>query len=390
MARTETWSEFPNGRWGEHGLPAFGELAGWDGSVEASAVGTAEERRSLWGEALSSETDVYEVFARYVEGRVQRLPWCDQPLHAETGPIADPLAHLNRGGFLTINSQPRVNGVRSDDPVFGWGGPGGYVYQKAYIECFCSPLRLRALIEVSHAFPSVTYTALDQRNQLYTNCRTRSVQAVTWGVFPGKEVMQPTVVDPESFRVWKDEAFGLWSAVWASAYDDDSESADVLHRVQNSFFLVNVVDHDFIRGDLFRVFEVALRRADELERSSRSETLASSEVLRSLGLTSGGLSPALGLASLPPIPAASFAAAPASSLPSGSGSGGATTPTSAAAALVGGATSPVGLAGASASTTTAGVGTAGVPSGALALFALTPMEGGGFQLVPVAPGATKA
>ena len=29
------------------------------------------------------------------------------------------------------------------------------------------------------------------------------VNAVTWGVFPGKEVVQPTVVDPHSFSVWK-------------------------------------------------------------------------------------------------------------------------------------------------------------------------------------------
>lgn len=27
--------------------------------------------------------------------------------------------------------------------------------------------------------------------------------AVTWGVFPGKEIIQPTVVDPVSFHVWK-------------------------------------------------------------------------------------------------------------------------------------------------------------------------------------------
>ena len=29
------------------------------------------------------------------------------------------------------------------------------------------------------------------------------MNAVTWGVFPGKEVVQPTVVDPHSFSVWK-------------------------------------------------------------------------------------------------------------------------------------------------------------------------------------------
>lgn len=38
---------------------------------------------------------------------------------------------MNELGFLTINSQPAVNGARSDDKVFGWGPSNGYVYQKA-------------------------------------------------------------------------------------------------------------------------------------------------------------------------------------------------------------------------------------------------------------------
>ena len=29
------------------------------------------------------------------------------------------------------------------------------------------------------------------------------VNAVTWGVFPGREIVQPTVVDAVSFGIWK-------------------------------------------------------------------------------------------------------------------------------------------------------------------------------------------
>ena len=29
---------------------------------------------------------------------------------------------------------------------------------------------------------------------------------MTWGVFPAREVIQPTVVDPQSFLVWKARA----------------------------------------------------------------------------------------------------------------------------------------------------------------------------------------
>lgn len=36
-----------------------------------------------------------------------------------------------------------------------------------------------------------------------TNCDEQEPNAVTWGVFPGKEIVQPTVVDPISFLSWK-------------------------------------------------------------------------------------------------------------------------------------------------------------------------------------------
>jgi methylenetetrahydrofolate reductase (NADPH) len=41
------------------------------------------------------------------------------------------LVALNHAGMLTINSQPPVNGVPSEDKTFGWGGPNGFIYQKA-------------------------------------------------------------------------------------------------------------------------------------------------------------------------------------------------------------------------------------------------------------------
>ena len=44
------------------------------------------------------------------------------------------------------------------------------------------------------------------------------VNAVTWGVFPGKEIVQPTVVEPYSFCIWK---VGL-------RHDDDDDDDDVM------------------------------------------------------------------------------------------------------------------------------------------------------------------
>ena len=62
--------------------------------------------------------------------QVKELPWNQDELAAETLPFVDKLAHINRHGILTINSQPNVNGAPSTDPVSGWGRPGGYVFQK--------------------------------------------------------------------------------------------------------------------------------------------------------------------------------------------------------------------------------------------------------------------
>ena len=125
------------------------------------------------------------------------------PLALETATITARLAAINRAGFLTINSQPRANGVPSDDPTFGWGGPGGYVYQKGYVECFLSPSLLAKVMQLAEDYPSVTYTAVDVHGNTYTNCSHQGVNAVTWGVFPSKEVLQPTIVDYESFLAWK-------------------------------------------------------------------------------------------------------------------------------------------------------------------------------------------
>lgn len=62
--------------------------------------------------------------------QVKLLPWNDMPLAKETQVIQGDLAEVNREGVLTTNSQPHINGLPSTDPVFGWGQPGGYIYQK--------------------------------------------------------------------------------------------------------------------------------------------------------------------------------------------------------------------------------------------------------------------
>jgi methylenetetrahydrofolate reductase (NADPH) len=191
-----------------------------------------------------------------VEGNLKRLPWCAH-LDEETKPMKGPLSTLNQSGFLTINSQPRVNAAPSDDDVHGWGGPGGYVYQKAYVEFFCSSENLTALKDALAAYPSMRYSACDAKGAFETSS-TSNVTAVTWGVFPDREVVQPTVVSKDAFLVWKDEAFGLWLSQWKSIYEEGSESAKLVQSVHDSYWLVTIVDHDYINGNIFSVFNSAI------------------------------------------------------------------------------------------------------------------------------------
>lgn len=163
----------------------------------------------MWG-TPRTVAEVQDVFVSYIDGKIPQLPWADTALEAESSFIVENLRWLNTHGFLTINSQPKANGVPSDHSLLGWGGAGGYIYQKAYVEFFVSPEQFARLLPAFQRHPHLTYHAMDKAGNEYRNLTTDTATAVTWGVFPRREIIQPTVVDPCSFRVWKDEAFQLW------------------------------------------------------------------------------------------------------------------------------------------------------------------------------------
>lgn len=75
--------------------------------------------------------------------------------------IKDALVTLNQNKFLTINSQPQVNGAPSNDPLVGWGPGKGYIYQKAYFEFFIPAQFLDPLIEHLNQFDTVSYQAMN-------------------------------------------------------------------------------------------------------------------------------------------------------------------------------------------------------------------------------------
>lgn len=250
VARTEDWDEFPNGRWGDSRSPAFGEIDAYGIGLK----GTNEQNIKLWGRPESLR-DIADIFIRFLKKDLTSLPWSEIPVTDEASSIIKDLIHLNRRGLLTITSQPSVNGVKSSDPVHGWGPPGGYVYQKAYLELLISPSLITELIERIDETRTMTFYAVDKGGDLRTNAPSDGPNAVTWGVFPGKEIVQPTIVETISFLAWKDEAFRLGTD-WANCYPAESPSRQLIESVMNNWYLINIVDNDFhsARG-IFELFD---------------------------------------------------------------------------------------------------------------------------------------
>lgn len=182
-----------------------------------------------------------------MSGSVKYIPWCDH-ISEESIDIHNELLLLNKKGYLTINSQPRMNGVPSESEN-GWGGSGGYLYQKAYIEFFSSKDDLNKLLD-NDKIEQFSYCAVNVKGNVITNCEN-CTNAVTWGVFPNKQIIQPTVVDYESFLIWKEDAFRLWISEWANIYDDDSISHKLIKEIHDTYYLVFIVDNDYINGNLF-------------------------------------------------------------------------------------------------------------------------------------------
>ncbi|WOO80694.1 Methylenetetrahydrofolate reductase 1 [Vanrija pseudolonga] len=247
LSRTADWDEFPNGRWGDSRSPAYGDLDGYPVQLGI----TAEQAQKLWGNPTTLD-DIAELFAGFCRGTVEKLPWSSAPPASETSVITEQLARMNQRGFLTINSQPAVDGARSDDKVHGWGPAGGYVYQKAYLEFFVSPELLEPLIRRIEGDSRFTYHAVSKVGDLRTNTHSEGPNAVTWGVFPGKEIVQPTIVETVSFMAWKDEAFELGS-LWANLYPEGSETRKLIDNVMSNSYLVNIVANNF--KDSTAIFE---------------------------------------------------------------------------------------------------------------------------------------
>ncbi len=101
------------------------------------AYGTAHlvpppaEARRLWGYPRT-RADISALFVRHLRGALDTLPWSEEPLSEETQAIRAELVRLNAKHWWTIASQPAVNGVPSNDGLFGWGPPPRFFFKKVF------------------------------------------------------------------------------------------------------------------------------------------------------------------------------------------------------------------------------------------------------------------
>jgi methylenetetrahydrofolate reductase (NADPH) len=54
------------------------------------------------------------------------------------------------------------------------------------------------------------------------------------------------VFDPSAFLVWAEEAFSLWASMWLNLYDVGSEPWELLSSLQGTYFLVALIDNDYL------------------------------------------------------------------------------------------------------------------------------------------------
>jgi methylenetetrahydrofolate reductase (NADPH) len=290
LGREATWDDFPNGRWGPSNSPAFGEIDGYGPSLKLGPVAA----RRLWGHPKKKD-DITHIFKRHVLEQIPCVPWSDETDISESGPgalreetatIRKELLELIEGcGYWTLASQPAVNGVNSDHPLFGWGPPGeGFVFQKAFVEFFVARSSWEADLKPQlqrYSEEKISWLKTDANDDFECSISSAAnvdkmsskptpglngVNAVTWGVFKGKEIITPTIIEEQSFRAWGEEAYGIWRE-WRRVFPRGSEEEQFLERCRAEMCLVNVVGQQYVGEDGEKLWTI-LARQERLEGQS--------------------------------------------------------------------------------------------------------------------------
>ncbi|ODV63104.1 methylenetetrahydrofolate reductase (NAD(P)H) MET12 [Ascoidea rubescens DSM 1968] len=263
LGKEATWDEFPNGRFGDSRSPAYGEIDGYGPSIKIP-IGIKNPLIELWGFPQNIQ-ELSKIFINYLLKKIKYLPFSDLEINPETLLIQEFLIEINSKGWLSIASQPSINGCNSYDKIIGWGPRNGFVYQKSFIEILVSKddwenvLKPKITTKEISQEELVGYYVTNHKGDFYeTNLpeHNRS-SAVTWGVFPNREIIQTTLLEEESFKVWKDELYKIlleWSNLYLvsgknSKSDQDKTRAmnsfKLIRSMYDSYYLVQIFHNDF-------------------------------------------------------------------------------------------------------------------------------------------------
>jgi methylenetetrahydrofolate reductase (NADPH) len=267
LGREATWDDYPNGRWGPSSSPAFGEIDGYGPSLKVGPVAA----RRLWDHP-KSQGDITLLFKKHVKGELLCVPWSDETditsggaLRAETETIRKELLALIEGrGLWTLASQPAVNGIKSNDKVFGWGPPGeGFVFQKAFVEFFVSrdvwEKELKPLLE-RHGEDEISWLKTDYQGKFESSSlRENLVNPTTSKPAAGVTGINAVTWGEQSFRAWGEEAYGIWEE-WRRVFPRGSEEEKFLEWCKRDSILVNVVGQQFVGRRGARLWEILATR----------------------------------------------------------------------------------------------------------------------------------
>ncbi|EFP89813.2 uncharacterized protein PGTG_15769 [Puccinia graminis f. sp. tritici CRL 75-36-700-3] len=258
------WDEFPNGRFGDQRSPAFGLREGYSSSLTSAFSHLTTDVHALWGTPTSLK-DITQIFCAFTQGKLPSTPWSEEPLALETSSITPFLLKLNQNGWWTVGSQPAIDGADSLDSVVGFGPQGGRVYQKSFVEFFVPHAHLEGLLsavddynkEHSDGVAQLRYYAGNcNQDQIRSNMAPGETNAVTWGVFRGAEVVTTTLIEAQSFKTWKKQAFEIWND-WAESFEPNSANQRLLNQIEDSYWLCSLIDHDFKQPEHLWSFLIA-------------------------------------------------------------------------------------------------------------------------------------
>lgn len=258
LTREATWDDYPNGRFGDARSPAFNPPLTYS---PTSLTVSPSQAISLWG-TPRTPAEITHLFISHLSSLPpKQLPWSESAtLSPETALIKDELMRLTREkGYWTIASQPSVDGAPSSHPTHGWGPPGGFVFQKSFVEFFLPASAwagLKPRLNALHNEGEVSYYAVNTAGGFESSEPADAVHAVTWGSFKGKEIATATMVEEVSFRAWGEEAFGIWGEwercvgemsgrVGGVGREEGRACREFLGRMRRECWLVNVIGHGY-------------------------------------------------------------------------------------------------------------------------------------------------